>query len=175
MTWIIPSETNDSQEVTSDGEVQSIFICMHERFRTYRKFPLLMVNLWDRECTQHLLGFNFLNSRRTVVLHQAWWYSKQKPLEWFSRLLVAMPWASCKLRSSTTVSKVVTFWWRDTHVLVAPQQAEMTRSFGPSISLLWVGALQVHIIRPKYYQRVLTVEILRLLCYAVSKRSDLCI
>ena len=37
-----------------------------------------------------------------------------------------MPWASHKLRSGTTDSKIDARWWIATLVLVSPQQAEMT-------------------------------------------------
>jgi hypothetical protein len=39
-----------------------------------------------------------------------------------------MPWASHKLRSSATDSKMAALWWRAMLIPVGPQQAEMTRS-----------------------------------------------
>ena len=54
--------------------------------------------------------------------------AKWKPFGRFSGFSATMPWASHKLRSGTTDSKMAARLWRATLVPVGPQQAEMTSS-----------------------------------------------
>jgi len=62
------------------------------------------------------------NSARSLAI------AKWKPFRRFSGFSVTMPWASHKLRSGTTDSKMAARQWRATLVPVGPQQAKMTSS-----------------------------------------------
>ena len=92
-------------------------------------------SLWLRVYTQRALHCYFLpkwrndsssgiasNFARSLAI------AKWKPFGKFSGFSATMPWASHKLRSGTTDSKMATCRWRATLVPGGPQQAELTSS-----------------------------------------------
>ena len=133
--WFFSTETNEAREVCYGREVEGTFTRMRGFFPTSIQHQSRAASVWVRVYTQRASHCYFLRKWRNDLssgiasnFARSLAKAKWKPFGRFSGFSATMPWASHKLRSGTTDSKMSARQWRAMLILVGPQQAEMTSS-----------------------------------------------
>jgi len=138
--------TNERRVVWFGREVEGTFMYIHTFFppaapsvacsqhvlRVYMQCALhcYFLGKWQNDSCSGIAS----NFARSLAI------AKWKPFRRFSRYLVIMPWASHKLRSGTTDSKVAACWWTETLVSDRPS----TSPNDELINQVWTMVMQDH-------------------------------
>jgi len=134
-TWFFSTKTNEAWEVCCGREVEGTFMRIHGLFPASRQRQTRATSVWVRVYMQHASHCYFLRKWRNDLSSSiasnfsgSLAIAKWKSFGRFSGFSAMMPWASHKLRSGTTNSKMAACRWRAMLVPVGPQQAEMMSS-----------------------------------------------
>ena len=134
-TNFFPAETNEPRDVCCGREMEGTFISLRGFFPASTQYQSRATSAWLRVHTMRASRFYFLRKWRNdsssgiaTNFARSLAIAKWKPFRRFSGFSATMPWASHKLRSGTTDSKMAARRWRATLFLVGSQPAEMTSS-----------------------------------------------